>query len=157
MALSHERMVDRMLASDAEYNGRFITGVLTTGIYCLPSCRARKPKPENVRFFRTTADVRAAGLRACKMCKPDEFELGIDTDLERLESAATEARANPRAFPSVDCLAAQVAVSATTLHQQFRTHFMASPGRSILSAQSGACDQPRRAHWKSEKDGILDV
>ncbi|HEY0511643.1 MAG TPA: Ada metal-binding domain-containing protein, partial [Thermoanaerobaculia bacterium] len=38
-------MIDRMLASDPAFDGRFLTGVLTTGIYCLPSCRARKPKP----------------------------------------------------------------------------------------------------------------
>ncbi len=74
MELSTETMVARMLASDATMNGRFIVGVRTTKIYCLPSCRPpRKPKPENVTFYTTIADARAAGLRACKRCKPDAF------------------------------------------------------------------------------------
>ena len=66
MALARERMIDRMLASDPAYNGRFLIGVLTTGIYCLPSCRARKPKPENVRFFDNPEAELRAGLRPCK-------------------------------------------------------------------------------------------
>ena len=48
---SRELMLDRFLHRDASFDGRFLTGVLTTGIYCLPSCGARKPKPENVDFF----------------------------------------------------------------------------------------------------------
>lgn len=47
-----------------------IHAVVTTGIYCLPTCSAR-PKPENVRHFPTTAAARAAGFRACKRCRPD--------------------------------------------------------------------------------------
>ena len=44
MRMSHTQMYGRLLAGDATWNGRFFTGVLTTGIYCLPSCKARKPK-----------------------------------------------------------------------------------------------------------------
>ena len=76
MALARERMIDRMLASDSAYDGRFLTGVLTTGIYCLPSCRARKPKPENVRFFDNPEAALQAGLRPCKRCRPDDFYSG---------------------------------------------------------------------------------
>ena len=65
MRMSHPQMYARLLAGDAAYNGRFFTGVLTTGIYCLPSCKARKPKSENVRFFPTCEAARADGLRAC--------------------------------------------------------------------------------------------
>ena len=45
MRMTHAHMYSRILASDPAWNGHFFTGVLTTGIYCLPSCRARKPKP----------------------------------------------------------------------------------------------------------------
>jgi AraC family transcriptional regulator of adaptative response / DNA-3-methyladenine glycosylase II len=140
MALSRETMIQRMLASDAAYNGRFITGVLTTGIYCLPSCHARKPKPENVQFFKTGADARLAGLRPCKLCKPDEFESGIDTDLDRLEALATRIGDNPGQFDSVDALADQACVSVSTLHQQFREHFHSSPGTFLVRARiEAAC------------------
>src|SRR3954469_7114295 len=57
-------------------DGWLVKGVVTTGIYCRPSCSAR-PKPENVRIFENVAAARAAGMRACKRCKPDEAEAGL--------------------------------------------------------------------------------
>ncbi|XUU60407.1 bifunctional transcriptional activator/DNA repair enzyme AdaA [Erythrobacter sp. HA6-11] len=61
-----------VLRRDRSFDGRFVTGVLTTGIYCRPSCAARHPARKNVRFFATGAEARAAGLRACKRCLPDD-------------------------------------------------------------------------------------
>lgn len=62
----------RALASrDARFDGRFVAGVHSTGIYCRPSCPAVTPKPGNVRFYRTPAAAQDAGLRACKRCQPD--------------------------------------------------------------------------------------
>ncbi|MDM4762607.1 Ada metal-binding domain-containing protein [Galbitalea sp. SE-J8] len=62
----------RALSSrDARFDGQFIAGVTSTGIYCRPSCPAMTPKPGNVRFFRTAAAAHEAGLRACKRCIPD--------------------------------------------------------------------------------------
>lgn len=60
-----------VLARDRRQDGRFVTGVLTTGIYCRPSCAARHPRRENVRFFADGAGARAAGLRPCLRCSPD--------------------------------------------------------------------------------------
>ena len=60
------------MARDRSADGRFVMGVLTTGIYCRPSCAARHPKRENVRIFATGAEAAAAGLRPCLRCKPDE-------------------------------------------------------------------------------------
>ena len=57
---------------DRAFDGRFVTGVLTTGIYCRPSCAARHPARENVRFFASGAEARAEGLRPCKRCLPDD-------------------------------------------------------------------------------------
>ena len=54
-----------VLARDRAYDGRFVTGVLTTGIYCRPSCAARHPRRHNVRFFADGAAAREAGLRPC--------------------------------------------------------------------------------------------
>jgi AraC family transcriptional regulator, regulatory protein of adaptative response / DNA-3-methyladenine glycosylase II len=58
-------------AEDPRFDGWVFCGVKTTGIYCRPSCPARTPKRENVRFFATTAAAQAAGFRACKRCRPD--------------------------------------------------------------------------------------
>jgi AraC family transcriptional regulator of adaptative response/methylated-DNA-[protein]-cysteine methyltransferase len=56
--------------SDATYDGIFVTGVRTTGIFCRPSCRARKPKIENIEFFGTVREALFAGYRPCLRCRP---------------------------------------------------------------------------------------
>lgn len=62
----------RAVASrDARFDGQFILGVRTTGIYCRPSCPAMTPKRVNVRFFPTAAAAQQAGFRACRRCLPD--------------------------------------------------------------------------------------
>jgi AraC family transcriptional regulator, regulatory protein of adaptative response / DNA-3-methyladenine glycosylase II len=60
-----------MCSRDARFDGQFITGVHSTGIYCRPSCPAASPKPGNVSFYLTAAAAHEAGLRACKRCLPD--------------------------------------------------------------------------------------
>ena len=57
---------------DRSWDGRVIGAVRTTGIYCKPSCPARRPKREHVEFFLDAAGARAAGYRSCMRCKPDE-------------------------------------------------------------------------------------
>lgn len=56
---------------DEGYVGRFLYGVVTTGIYCRPGCASRTPKRENVRFFATAGEAAEAGLRPCRRCRPD--------------------------------------------------------------------------------------
>jgi AraC family transcriptional regulator, regulatory protein of adaptative response / methylated-DNA-[protein]-cysteine methyltransferase len=63
---------------DKSQDGLFVTGVFTTGIYCRPSCAARHPRRENVDFFADGAAARAAGLRACKRCLPDDVTRNAD-------------------------------------------------------------------------------
>jgi len=63
---------------DRTWDGRVIGAVKTTGIYCKPSCPARRPKREHVEFFTTGEEARAAGYRPCLRCKPDE--VGRDRD-----------------------------------------------------------------------------
>ena len=60
-----------VLRRDPGFDGVFWYGVLTTGIYCRPHCPSR-PRRENVMFFTTADAARAAGLRACKCCRPDK-------------------------------------------------------------------------------------
>jgi AraC family transcriptional regulator, regulatory protein of adaptative response / methylated-DNA-[protein]-cysteine methyltransferase len=59
------------LAKDRRFDGAFVTGVHSTGIYCRPSCPARAPLRKNVRFYATPADAGKVGLRPCKRCSPD--------------------------------------------------------------------------------------
>jgi AraC family transcriptional regulator, regulatory protein of adaptative response / methylated-DNA-[protein]-cysteine methyltransferase len=99
-----------VLARDRAADGRFVTGVLTTGIYCRPSCAARHPKRGNVRFFADGAAAQAAGLRACRRCLPDELTreaaalgralklLGAAKEPPRLEALAAAAGYSPHHF-----------------------------------------------------------
>lgn len=59
----------RVLARDAAEDGKFVYGVMTTGVYCRPSCPSRGAKPHNVRFYATVGEAEQAGLRACKRCR----------------------------------------------------------------------------------------
>ena len=61
-------------ARDATQDGRFVFAVSTTGVYCRPSCAARRPNRENVSFFAGAAEAEAAGFRACLRCKPASTE-----------------------------------------------------------------------------------
>jgi AraC family transcriptional regulator of adaptative response / DNA-3-methyladenine glycosylase II len=135
MKMTHATMYARVLAGDAAYNGRFFTGVLTTGIYCLPSCKARKPKPENVRFFPTCEAARATGLRACKKCHPDDFARGADPVLETIESLVGEIRANPAAFADARAVVQRSGFGATRAFELFRQHYHTTPADLLLRAR----------------------
>jgi AraC family transcriptional regulator of adaptative response / DNA-3-methyladenine glycosylase II len=68
--LSAKRLYGAVLARDPRYDGRFFTGVTTTGIFCRPVCPARTPKPEHCTFFTTVESALAAGFRPCRRCRP---------------------------------------------------------------------------------------
>ncbi len=67
-----DEMYAALCRRDPSYEGIFFVGVRTTGIFCRPTCCARKPKPENVQFYQSVADALAAGFRPCKRCQPLE-------------------------------------------------------------------------------------
>src|ERR1700716_3646384 len=66
-----ERCVRAVQSKDARFDGWFFTAVLTTKIYCRPSCPVVPPKAENMRFYPSAAACQQAGFRACKRCRPD--------------------------------------------------------------------------------------
>jgi len=68
----HEVMLEAFLARDPSFEGLFVTGVSTTGIFCRPTCSARRPLPENLSFFATSAEALVAGYRPCLRCRPLE-------------------------------------------------------------------------------------
>jgi AraC family transcriptional regulator of adaptative response/methylated-DNA-[protein]-cysteine methyltransferase len=111
-----------VMARDRAFDGRFVTGVLSTGIYCRPSCAARHPRREHVRFFADGAAARAAGLRACLRCRPD--------DPARDEAAILAAIAAIReadAPPALADLAAGAGYSPTHFQRLFTRHTGLSP------------------------------
>ena len=81
MNLSFDQMYQASYEKNSDFEGVFWMAVKTTGIFCRPTCTARKPKPENVEFFDNTKDAIKKGYRPCKVCKPlvnrDETPLDI--------------------------------------------------------------------------------
>lgn len=69
--LDFEQCWQAVLRRDRSQDGKFVTAVRSTGIYCRPSCPARHPGREQVQFFAAPEEARAAGYRACKRCRPD--------------------------------------------------------------------------------------
>lgn len=67
------QMYQALVDKDSSYEGTFIAAVKTTGIFCRPTCTARKPKLENVEFFKTTREAMLSGYRPCKVCRPLEY------------------------------------------------------------------------------------
>ncbi len=118
---------DRNVAKTGKFNGKWIIGVMTTGIYCLPSCAARPPKPENVRIFATEAQAQAAGLRACKRCRPDLFYKGEDENIALFTGLSARVAAAPDAFADASALAKATGVSLTKLGDLFRDHAHLAP------------------------------
>ena len=100
---------------DRSADGRFVVGVRTTGIYCKPSCPARHPKRENVSFHADPAAARAAGLRACLRCRPDE--VGRDRIAVAEAVAMMEAADDT---PSLEAVAAHVGYAPHHFHRLFK-------------------------------------
>lgn len=66
-----EEMWEAVKNNDESYDGVFFYAVISTGIYCRPSCKSKLPKRKNVYFFNTSEEARKAGFRACKRCRSD--------------------------------------------------------------------------------------
>ncbi|MGH9443742.1 MAG: AlkA N-terminal domain-containing protein [Thermoanaerobaculia bacterium] len=129
-----------LAARDARFDGRFFTGVLTTGVYCRPICPARTPKLENVQFFACAAGAEEAGFRACRRCRP---ETAPGTPAWSGKSA-TVARAlrlielDDRGEAGLDEIAGRLGVGARHLRRLFHDELGASPK---------AVEITRRAHF----------
>ncbi|MFH2055470.1 MAG: Ada metal-binding domain-containing protein [bacterium] len=117
MKLSHEQMVAAMRENDADFDGRFYVGVHSTGIYCLPSCKAKLPLLKNVTFFSTREEAIAAGLRGCKRCRSAQFP---DVLPEWLHRVLDFMRTHPRERLTESALAAQAKVDISTIRRHFR-------------------------------------
>ncbi|MGH7070639.1 MAG: bifunctional DNA-binding transcriptional regulator/O6-methylguanine-DNA methyltransferase Ada [Acetobacteraceae bacterium] len=105
-------------ARDRRADGAFVTAVRTTGIYCRPSCRVRQPRPENVRFYTTAADARAAGFRPCKRCNPDR--VGRATEAERTVARACRLIETAEEMPSLEAIARASGLSQFHFHRVFK-------------------------------------
>lgn len=124
MTMPTEReMRSAVAARDGTFDGRFFYGVITTGVFCRPSCAARPARPENLRFFADAGAAAAAGFRPCRRCRPTEAAPGLArmTDIARY----IEAHAGERL--TLARLAERAGLSASRLQRAFKAAFGVSP------------------------------
>jgi AraC family transcriptional regulator of adaptative response/methylated-DNA-[protein]-cysteine methyltransferase len=107
---------------DRSWDGRVIGAVKTTGIYCKPSCPAKRPKRDNVEFFGTGEEARAAGYRSCLRCKPDE----VGRDREAVAKALDLIEA-AEDTPNLDELASAVGYAPHHYQRLFKRDLGVSP------------------------------
>src|SRR6476620_8489352 len=107
---------------DRSWDGRIIGAVSTTGIYCKPSCPARRPKREHVTFYATGEEARAAGYRPCLRCKPDE--VGRDREAVAKAIKLIEQAEEPL---TLDALADAVGYATHHFQRIFKRDLVVSP------------------------------
>ena len=120
---TEKKMRDAIAARDSSYDGRFYYGVITTGVFCRPSCAARPARPENLRFFASTQDALVGGFRPCKRCKPLELTAG----LTRLIETARFIDAHADEAITLRTLAKEAGLSESRLQRNFKAAFGISP------------------------------
>jgi AraC family transcriptional regulator, regulatory protein of adaptative response / methylated-DNA-[protein]-cysteine methyltransferase len=113
-----------LAARDASFDGAFVYGVVTTGIYCRPSCASRPAKPSNVRFFSDPEAAERAGLRSCKRCKPRATH---DQAVERMKTLARYIETHAEEPLSLRKLSARVHISPAHLQRTFKNVLGISP------------------------------
>ena len=130
---SDEICFEAIVARDARFDGRFFTGVTSTGVYCRPICPSRTPKRTNCRFFACAAAARDAGFRPCKRCRPEgapgvAFWQGTS---ETVTKAIRRMSVPGDLKPSE--LASAVAVGERQLRRLFIEHLGTTPGAMLRS------------------------
>ncbi|HEX7875903.1 MAG TPA: bifunctional DNA-binding transcriptional regulator/O6-methylguanine-DNA methyltransferase Ada [Sphingobium sp.] len=122
---------DAFARRDRNWDGRFVGAVLTTRIYCKPSCPARRPRRENMLFMPDPAAARAAGFRACLRCRPDE--VGRDRVAVEAARAFIAAAQTP---PSLDELAGHVGYAPHHFHRLFKRETGVTPAAYARSLRA---------------------
>jgi AraC family transcriptional regulator of adaptative response/methylated-DNA-[protein]-cysteine methyltransferase len=125
-----------VVRGDRDADGAFFSSVLTTGVYCRPSCPARLPRRENVSFYASCKSAEKSGFRACRRCRPNEPPLA-----ERRAYAISHARAlieKAEQMPNLDVLAASAGMSRFHFHRVFKIVMGVTP-----RAYANACSAQR--------------
>src|SRR6202020_775328 len=140
MSLDFAECNQARLARDPSYDGRFYTGVHTTGIYCRPVCPVRPARSANVSFFPSAAAAEAAGFRPCLRCRPETAPfssawIGSRATVERALRLIVEEGALDQEGATVDPLAPRLGLGSRQLKRLFTRHLQASPAKVARTAR----------------------
>lgn len=129
---------EAIINCDPAYDGTFFYGVDTTGIFCRPSCRSKKPKKENIRVFKTIDEAVSAGFRPCKRCRPEQIRWP-DEDLARHVVEIIEKRyREPLTLPH---LAGMLHISPYHLHRTFKRIVGQTPAAYLRASRLKAAEK----------------
>ena len=136
---------------DRSWDGRVIGAVKTTGIYCKPSCPARRPKREHVEFFASADEARAVGYRACLRCKPDE--VGRDREAMAKAVKLIEAAEEPL---TLDELATSVGYAPHHFQRIFKRDLGVSPAEYARGLRNRRTETALKANGRVT-DAVYDA
>lgn len=123
--LNEARCWNAVQNRDSSEDGKFVFGVASTGVYCRPSCAARRPRRENVSFFRNPGDAEKAGYRACLRCRPRAASGNKQIELTKAICRYIEQRLDENV--TLSQLAAEFGQSAFHLQRMFKATLGVTP------------------------------
>ncbi len=121
-----EMMIDAVATRDRSMDGVFYYAVLSTGIYCRPSCPSKRPLPENVVFFRARDAAESAGFRPCKRCKPEAAGVS-DPNGQLVEKICRHIDAHPGEPVTLEALSRALGMSPFHLQRTFKARTGITP------------------------------
>jgi AraC family transcriptional regulator of adaptative response/methylated-DNA-[protein]-cysteine methyltransferase len=137
-----------LLAKNSKYDGIFYVGVKTTGVFCHPTCSARKPKFENCEFYKTAEEALLASFRPCKRCRPLSHPNRVSPLIEKLVAAV---EANPeKRWKDKDF--EEFSVDVSTARRQFKKRFGMTFGEYARARRIGLATKQIRAG-----DAVIDA
>jgi AraC family transcriptional regulator, regulatory protein of adaptative response / methylated-DNA-[protein]-cysteine methyltransferase len=140
VALDFDECDRARVARDRRYDGRFFTGVRTTGVYCRPICPVRPALSKNVSFFPSAAAAEAAGFRPCLRCRPETAPfcpawVGTRATVDRATRLIIEEGALDDEGASVESLAERQGIGSRQLSRLFARHLDAAPLQVVKTAR----------------------
>lgn len=126
---NHDTYYQAYKRKDAQYDGQFFIGVVSTGIYCRPVCTARMPQQKNCRFFETAMVAEAQGFRPCLRCRPDlpPGFAAVDIAAQLAHSAKTYIEQDMLSENTLEQLAQKLGITSRHLRRIFIDNFGMSP------------------------------
>ena len=147
---NQEQCWEALERRDRNADGHFYVGVLTTGVYCRPSCPSRRALRKNVRFYATPHDAERDGLRACLRCHP--LEIGKDPAAEKIQELCRYIEANPEAPHDLAELAARAGLSRFHLQRSFKAAVGLTPKQ-----YADACRLRKLKHSLRESKDVAEA
>ena len=138
------------IARDRAFDGQFYGAVKTTKIYCKPSCPVRHPKQQNVVFYNTAAEAKAAGFRACMRCRPDDISRDEVAVVKALKLLAAEQPLG------LEALASAVGYAPHHFHRLFKRATGVTPAEYARGLRAGRAEEALAANDRVT-DAIYDA